>query len=706
MTRTTLKSRPLSETHPELAAQADGWDPNEVAAGTHKRVPWVCAEGDRWMATVSNRTVHNSGCPFCSGLIARTGANDLATTHPDLAAQAVGWDPTIVKAGSGKKVRWRCINSHEWEATPNNRRNGSGCPVCSGRQVFLGYNDLASTRPDLAIEADGWDPELALDGSHKLVSWKCRDGHSWQARIYSRAQQGSGCPYCFGRKATPGKNDLATTHPDIAREAHGWDPTQVKSGSAKIVSWRCSLGHTWTTAILIRVRGYSCPTCDGKKVFKGFNDLGTVNPKLAAEAEGWDPSTVTATSILTRQWRCPKGHLWKTGISQRTQRGHSCPVCSNRRVLVGDNDLATTHPEFAAQADGWDPTKVTASSHKSVPWICAEGDRWIATINSRTTLNLGCAVCSGRRVRAGKNDLATTHPELASEAVDWDPTIMRPGSQKMVLWKCQEDHQWNARIASRALQGTGCPICAGKEVRAGIDDLATTHPDIAAEAVGWDPTIVKAGSGLNREWRCKKGHMWKASIDHRAIRNQGCPTCSNRRILVGENDLATTHAEIAAQADGWDPTTVTAGSGKKVKWICPDYGHRWSTSVLNRVIGETGCPSCAPYGFNPSKEAYLYFLEHDLWGLLQIGISHDLENRLQTHQSSGWEVLEIRGPMDGSLTYEWEQSIMRSLQKRSVKMGPKSAGEKFSGYTESWAKSDFPAKSLQELMNLVRDDEG
>ena len=28
--------------------------------------------------------------------------------------------------------------------------------------------------------------------------------------------------------------------------------------------------------------------------------------------------------------------------------------------------------------------------------------------------------------------------------------------------------------------------------------------------------------------------------------------------------LAETHPEIAAQADGWDPTTLTFGSGKKV----------------------------------------------------------------------------------------------------------------------------------------------
>ena len=32
--------------------------------------------------------------------------------------------------GSRKKVWWRCSRGHEWEATPNNRTCGTGCPYC------------------------------------------------------------------------------------------------------------------------------------------------------------------------------------------------------------------------------------------------------------------------------------------------------------------------------------------------------------------------------------------------------------------------------------------------------------------------------------------------------------------------------------------------------------------------------------------------
>ena len=63
------------------------------------------------------------------------GINDLAPVNPALAAQ---WDfvvngnlkPTMVSAGSGKKVGWICEKGHHWEATIASRNAGAGCPAC------------------------------------------------------------------------------------------------------------------------------------------------------------------------------------------------------------------------------------------------------------------------------------------------------------------------------------------------------------------------------------------------------------------------------------------------------------------------------------------------------------------------------------------------------------------------------------------------
>ncbi len=40
--------------------------------------------------------------------------------------------------------------------------------------------------------------------------------------------------------------------------------------------------------------------------------------------------------------------------------------------------------------------------------------------------------------------------------------------------------------------------------------------------------------------------------------------------MTDKPSLAETHPDIAAQAHGWDPTTVAAMSNKKREWICDE----------------------------------------------------------------------------------------------------------------------------------------
>ena len=42
-------------------------------------------------------------------------------------------------------------------------------------------------------------PDHVLPGSRRKVWWQCKNGHSWQAVIYSRTgSQNSDCPFCTG----------------------------------------------------------------------------------------------------------------------------------------------------------------------------------------------------------------------------------------------------------------------------------------------------------------------------------------------------------------------------------------------------------------------------------------------------------------------------------------------------------------------------
>ena len=152
-----------------------------------------------------------------------------------------------------------------------------------------------------------------------------------------------------------------------------------------------------------------------------------------------------------------------------------------------------------------------------------------------------------------KRSLASEYTDIAKE---WHPTrngaitpeMAAPKSGKKAWWLGSCGHEWEAVISSRT-RGVGCPYCSNYIALAGFNDLATTEPTLVIE---WDydrndslkPTDVTAGSHKKVWWKCSKGHEWEMSVKDRAGR-QGCPYCSNKRVLSGFNDLATIYPSLA-----------------------------------------------------------------------------------------------------------------------------------------------------------------
>ena len=284
--------------------------------------------------------------------------NSLAEVHPELVSE---WSeknlpltPDDITFGSNKKVWWRGACGHEWQTSVKARSNGEKCPICSGARVIAGINDLATLEPLLAKQ---WSkknkikPTEVSIGSHKKVIWRCEKGHEWEAAVKSRTINRTGCPYCSHNKVLGGFNDLATLLPDIAAE---WSdrnypllPTQVTVFANRKAWWKCKdCGREWNTLISTRSGGSKCPYCSGYIFSKGFNDLQTTHPEIASE---WSeknlplkPDEVNAKSRKNVWWKCRKcGNEWKSVVNARV-KGTVCPVCAEREVLAGYNDLATT----------------------------------------------------------------------------------------------------------------------------------------------------------------------------------------------------------------------------------------------------------------------------------------------------------------------------------------------------------------------------
>jgi hypothetical protein len=632
------------------------------------------------------------------------GKSSLSKTHPELAAQADGWDPLIYTAGSNKKVRWKCDLGHIFMAVLASRTlRGTGCPVCSNRQLLVGYNDLATINSKLALEADGWDPITVVKGSGVRKNWICAFGHTWVATVVSRTS-GSGCPFCSGHRVWAGFNDLATKYPELALQADGWDPSTVSHGSDLKKRWKCGEGHFWESTVSSRaLKSLGCPVCSNQKLVTGINDLATKYPVLALQADGWDPKTTHMHSTKKLPWKCDKDHQWSATVNSRANRNLNCPICSGQKILIGYNDLATTHPHLKEQIVRGDPTTVSKGSRTQFTWRCLIGHDFDAAIFN-VTLGKWCPYCAGQKVMPGFNDIASKYPHLAAEACGWDPTSKSFGSGEKLEWKCPKNHVYKASANSRG-NGSGCPCCSGQRLWIGYNDLYTTHPEIAAEADGWDPRKTLNGLTKKLSWKCKLGHTWKVSPSARSGRGTGCPTCAGLIVLKGFNDLQFKFPEIAAEADGWDPTTVTAFTRIRKKWKCQE-GHSWTARIGGRTYMKAGCPTCAQTGFDPNQPGFLYFIDHFELDMFQIGITNFPDKRLDDHERRGWEKIQLRGPMDGHLTQQLETSCLHALEKRGAVLGHKAGIAKFDGYTEAWTKASINVTSIRQILEWVYEDEG
>ena len=518
--------------------------------------------------------------------------------------------PSQLTLGSGKKVWWKCGKGHEWEAACYSRIAGNQCPICSGRKVLVGYNDLSTLAPEIALQ---WHPSKNSDctpkdvtiNSHRKVWWLGPCGHEWRASIADR-NSGRGCPYCAGKKVLKGYNDLQTVNPTLAKEwnyekNNGLTPEEVIPGSGQNVWWKCQRGHEWQATIGSRNAGRGCPYCSGRYTIKGENDLQTVNPTLAKEWNiekntGLTPMDVMPNSDKKVWWKCQKGHEWQATINSRNS-GIGCPYCSGRYPIKGENDLQTLNPAIATEwhyekNDGLIPADVMPNSDKKVWWKCRKGHEWQAVISSRTRGN-GCPICSSEKNTSfpeyalvyylKKYGLEVIHSyrEQGYELDVYIPVLRIAIEYDGYLWHKDKTQQDLAKNYKCAMDGIKL-----YRIREGLAPLNDSSTDFVVQRNQEDLSkilklLLSEITGTVVDVDLKR--------DYIAIENL-------REYTEKETSLLFSNPAIAKE---WNyekngnlkPEHFAANSHKKVWWKCPK-GHEWQSTIKDRNSGN-GCPYCA-----------------------------------------------------------------------------------------------------------------
>ena len=541
---------------------AEGLNPEKITEGSGKKAWWICEKcGYGWMATINHRT-NRRGCPYCSGKKVCGGYNDFETwckqnNRINLLNEwnceknnDLGVKPNNITAYSNKKVWWKCDRGHEWQTTIAHRTNNRGCPYCARRILLHGINDLQTKFPKIAAQ---WHPtkngnikpNMIFAHSRKKFWWQCKYGHEWQAKIANRSN-GSNCPFCHNKTSFPEQAicfyikqvfpDAINRYRDLGFELDIYIPSiktaveydgiwfhKDKKSIEKNKNQKCKNNNIG----LIRIREPGLPV---------YNDC-------VCLIRDDNHSNNSLINVIEKLFVILGVEKYDINIDR-----DQAQILEMYRYSVTSNSLAILNPEIAAE---WHPTKngnlkpnmFSVGSEKKVWWQCRQGHEWQAIIYNRTKdKGTECPYCANRVVMLETNDLQTMYPNIAAQ---WHPTKngdLKPDdlfskSGKKVWWLCPDcGYEWRAQINNRS-NGSGCPCCANRVVVAGINDLQTKFPDIAAQ---WHPT-------------------------------------KNENIK---------------------PNMIVYGSHKKVWWLCNDCGYEWQTSIYNRTHSKVArCLKCkqSPY---------------------------------------------------------------------------------------------------------------
>ena len=624
----------LKTRSPAIAAQwcselNGSLSPESVTVKSGKKVWWQCSSNHRYLSTVARRT-SGSGCPYCSGRYAISGENDLETIYPNIARE---WNyklnqsllPSQVLPNSNKKVWWTCEKGHDYLTDPSHRLRGRGCPYCSNRKVLKGFNDLETCLPDLAKEwhptkNGGLLPSMVTPYGDTVIWWQCSVcGYEWKVSLNGRR----GCPKCSSKRQTSFPEQaiyyyVKQAFPDAINrfKYKGYEfDVYVPSINTAIEYDGVYYHKTKRSTKKDDTKDY-LTSSDGIRLIR------IRDPQLN--------KTPSATIIPCKD-TIRDGHLENALIELfkilkpdfnpdiDIQRD-SVIILAMVQKYYKDKSISDLYKDIASE---WNyeknypliPQNITPGANIKVWWKCRQGHEWEATVNSRTR-GCGCPFCSNRKCISGVNDLQTLRPEIAAE---WDyekngdltPDCVSSKSNKRVWWKCSIcGNEWITSVNNR--REPYCKRCSYKlfgikKTKASAkndNSLSVLYPDKAAQ---WNyelngdltPDEVSGRSGKMVWWICEKGHIWKSSIFNRTRDDLGCPVCSNQKVQVGVNDLATINPELAEEWNYYKngslmPTDIVPGSGKTVWWKCKKCGNEWEAIIRLRNKGWETCPICNP----------------------------------------------------------------------------------------------------------------
>jgi len=492
---------------------------------------------------------------------------------------------SLIYSNAITKLRWRCVEDHEWEATPNSIQSGSWCPACS--RVQSGSTQRASIEDAkaLAIQRSGQCLSSEYKNNSQKLRWRCAEGHEWGASIAS-IKKGSWCSVCslgvservckvalengLGRsfpKARPewlvnergnlmeldgyceqlgiafeynGRQHYKNNkffHRDDASLDQRMRDDEVKSQlcrnhDVRLITVPFTVGIDDISNFFYEELKVNFPHIERKnfswkpeEVYHSRSRLIEPMQKIAKGHGGQCLSSAYVNMNTKLLWECALGHKWEA-VPSSVQQGVWCPKCGRTKAADAQRESIKKIQELAKEKGGECLSSEYINSQCPLLWQCSHGHKWTALPYS---IKKGhwCPICANSGKAAKKS--IEQFQALAKERGGLCLSIEYLGIFEKLKWRCKEEHEWEA--TPKSIQaGRWCSKCGrkkvGNQLRKTIEDMRV----LAKKHGGFCLSDEYINVTAKLKWRCKEGHEWETMPDS-VQQGRWCPKC--RRIEGG-----------------------------------------------------------------------------------------------------------------------------------------------------------------------------
>ena len=273
-----------------------------------------------------------------------------------------------------------------------------------------------------------------------------------------------------------------------------------------------------------------------------------------------NPRNVTISSGEKYEFNCDCGHYFESSLSHINTMKSWCPYCANKK-LCGNRDCKMCfNKSFAShyrvkwwsERNNIDPLLVSISSNKKYEFNCDCGHQFSSLLDTITKINkpVWCPYCCTpvQKLCTNENCQKCFNNSFAScDRTKWwsernevSPRSVSKGTRTKYEFKCDCGHYFKKGLAyiSGPSRKSWCPYCGNQRL---CDDenckMCFKNSFASHNRAKWwsernkvTPRQISRRTGTKYEFKCEKGHYFKASPDNVSKQDEPrwCPFCKNK----------------------------------------------------------------------------------------------------------------------------------------------------------------------------------